>query len=165
MLLDDVVQALDVDGGRPGWCGGGGFDQRQQVARLDDGALGERGGLRDDAFQLAQIVWPEALLQLGQGGLGEQLGGLAGLVGDPAQQPRGQDGNVLDALAQRRDEDFDRGEARVEVLAELADGGENAQVAIGGGENSGVNPCRLAAAELACGGPAVGRCGAPRRRG
>jgi hypothetical protein len=62
VLLDDVVQALDVDGGRPGWGGGGGLDQRQQVARLDDGALGQCGGLRDDAFQLAQIVWPEALL-------------------------------------------------------------------------------------------------------
>jgi hypothetical protein len=89
---------------------------------------------------------------LGQGGFGEQLGGLAGLVGDPAQQPRGEDGNVLAALAQRRDQDFDRGEACVEVLAELADGGQNAQVAISGGENPCVNPCRLVAAELASAG-------------
>ena len=96
--------------------------------------LGESGGLRDDAFQLAEIVGPEALLELDQSGFVEQLGALAGLVCDPAQQPRGEDGNVLDALAQRRDENFDGGEAGVEVLAELPYGGQNAQVAIGGGE-------------------------------
>ena len=131
MLLDDVVQTLDVDGGWPDGAGGGWFDQRKHVARLNDSALGERGGLGDNALQLTEIVWPEALLELDQGGLGEQLWGLARLVGDPAQKPGGEDGNVLDALTQRRDQDFYRGEAGVEVLAELADGGQNAQVSIG----------------------------------
>ena len=131
MLLDDVVQALDVNGGLAAGAGVGGFDQREQVAWLNDGALSERGGLGDNALQFAEIVWPEALLELGQGGFGQQLWDLSSLAGNPVQQPRNKGGNVLDALAQRRDQNFNRGEAGVEVLAELADGGQNAEIAIG----------------------------------
>ena len=129
--------------------GGGGFDQGQQMARLDDGAFGESGGLGDDAFQLAEIVGPEALLELGQCGFIEQLGTLAGIGCDPVQQPLDEQGNVFDTLAQRRDKDFDGGETGVEVLAELPYGGEDAQVAIGGGDNPGVDAERPGAVEVA----------------
>ena len=94
VLLDDVVQALDVDGGLAGGAGVGGFDQSEQVARLNNSSLGESGGLGDDAFQFAEIVWPEALLELGQGGFGQQLWDLSSLAGDPVQQPRYEDGNL-----------------------------------------------------------------------
>jgi hypothetical protein len=66
MLLDDIVQALDVDGGRTCRGGGRGFDQREQMTRLYDGAFSESGCLGDDPLQLAEIVGPETLLELGQ---------------------------------------------------------------------------------------------------
>ena len=65
-----------------------------------------------------------------------------------AEEPCGEDWDVLDALAQVRYDDLDDGEASVEVLAELADGSEGAEVAVGGGEDARVGAAKSGAAGL-----------------
>jgi len=126
VLLDDIVQALDVDSGGAGWGGGGGIDQGQQMTRLDAGSAGQSGGLGDDSFQIAEIIGPESFLELRQCGFVEQLGTLAGIGCDPVHKPVDEVWNVFDTLAKRRNEDFDRGKGGVKILPKLADGGENA---------------------------------------
>lgn len=108
MLLDDLVQTLDVAGGGASMADW--FDQGEQMVRLDDSTLGQSGGLGDDTFHLAKIVGPESLLELGQSRFVEHLGGVAGAFSETTQEPCGEDGDVFDALAQRRNKDFDRGE-------------------------------------------------------
>jgi hypothetical protein len=138
VLLDDVVEALDLDRG----CRGGGvvsgLCEGEKMAGFDEDVIGECGSLSEDAIKLTEIVGPEAPLELRECRLREHFRGLAGAVGETAQEPGREQGNVFKTLTQGRDKDFNDGKPGVEVLAELADGGEGAEIAVGGCEDSGV---------------------------
>ena len=147
--MHDVVEALDLDrGGSHG--DGGGLGDGGEMAWFDRGAFGEAGGLGEGAFELAEIAWPGVAFEAGDGGFGEEAGGVAGLAGDAAEELGGEHGDVFGALAEGGHLDLDDGEAAVEILAELADGGEGAEVAVGGGDDAkvgaadeeGVHPVR-----------------------
>jgi hypothetical protein len=83
---------------------------------------------------------------------------LGGAIGKLAQICGGEDGDVFDALVQGRDKDLDCGEAGVEVLPELADGDEGAEVAVGGGKDSYVGTAESGASDLRAGGVALIAC-------
>ena len=118
------------------------------MARLNEAAIGECGGMDEDAVEFAEVAGPRAILQLRQSCIGKHLGAVSDATGEAAQEPCGEDRNVFDALAQWRDDELDPGEEGIEIRAEVADCGEGAEVAVGGDQDACAGAAQAGAVRL-----------------
>ena len=89
----------------------------------------ERRRLLDHVLELADVAGP-GVLDEARHRLGRERLRRAGAPGEAGEEVRGEERDVLAALAQRRDPDRHHGEPVVEVLAEAALGDRAAQVLV-----------------------------------
>ena len=104
--------------------------ERRQIARLDLLPVGEDGGALDHVLQLADVARPAVGVEAQQRRRRHARRPRPGAA-PPRQEVGDQLGDVLLALAQRRQLDRHDGEAVVEILAELPVADELAQVLVG----------------------------------
>src|SRR5262245_47988224 len=125
-----------------------------EIVRADHLAVAQDRGARQHVLELADVAGPAVLLQARER-LGGDLGRIARLLAGEAlcsaapagEDVRGEERDVVLALAQRRDLDrYDR-EAPVEVLAELAARDERLEVLVGRGDHAHVDRDRAIAAD------------------
>lgn len=103
------------------------------------GPIGQQQKALHDVAQLADIARPGIALQFLDGVLGEGLGLPSVLFGHARGEVRGEGGNVLNALAERRQEERKNVNAVVEILAESAAFHEVVEVAVRGDDGADVD--------------------------
>jgi hypothetical protein len=106
----------------------------RKVGGFDD-AVGAvfamRAGELDDALQLADVAGPVVGLKLREGAPIEGGSGMAAFSGAAAEHGGGDERDVFETRAERRDEDLDGGDEPVELAIEMACSGERAEIAAG----------------------------------
>ena len=122
-------------------------DVQGEVVELDDRALGQNDAALDDVFQLTHVARPAVGFQGG-----ERLGGqsLDALVEPPVVAPDkmvDEQGDVLDALPQRRHHDGHDVEPVIEVVTEDAASDGLLEVGVRGGDEPHVDLDRARAAD------------------
>src|SRR5688500_8034086 len=93
------------------------IDVAGEVLDLDRIALGEQGGGAESVLELAHVTGPRVPGQPLERPGREAPGSGAALGGDAGEDGRRDQGQVAQALAQRRDLEHETAEAVVEVLA------------------------------------------------
>jgi len=114
---------------------------------VEEGAVGLHGGAAEDVFEFADVAGPLVGAKDGGGGQRDAGEGLAVLRGELADEVRGERGEVVGAGAEGRDAEFDHADAVEEVLTELSGGGEGLEVAVGCGDDAGLDAARLGGAD------------------
>jgi hypothetical protein len=117
-----------------------------QIGPGDHRAVGQRGGALDDVAHLADVAGP-GVGQHRVHRVGAERHLHAAPAGDVAQEVVGQPGDVLAALAHRRQLDVDHAQAEVQIFAEAAAVDLLAQVAVGRGQDPDVDLDRAIAAD------------------
>src|SRR5260221_14098376 len=116
---------------------GDGVDRALGLPRAIEGAADRAF---DDVAQLADIAGPGVVLERGGRARAEPGEILAAeLAAHRAGEMRGEQRDILEALAQRRDGDDIEGEAVEQIGTELSLGGETRQVEIGGADDTYVH--------------------------
>ena len=127
---------------------GGGGQRSGQVAGADRAPLAQQHGPLDHVLKLADVARPAVGLEGGNRVVGEALDRLARLVNHAVQEVPGQERDVGNPLAQRRQLDVDHVDPVEEVLAESTLGDQLGQVIVGGQDHPGVDGEGLVAADL-----------------
>src|SRR6266436_47986 len=113
-------------------------DVARQVARLDRVGLGEDGAALHVIFELPDVPGPRVAEEALHGG-GAQPQGAALPLRETGQEVLGQERNVLATLAERWQRHRDHVEAIEEILAEAALVDHLCEIAVRGGDDTGVD--------------------------
>src|SRR5215467_8085967 len=123
-----------------GQAAAGGFSDREgHVDRAQDGFVLENHGALDGVLEFANVAWPIVCEQKTAGLGADAANRFLELAVIPVDEEVDEGKNVLSALAQRRDENGDDGEAVIEVLAEVAFADGFFEIAIGCGDHADID--------------------------
>jgi hypothetical protein len=110
-----------------------------KAVRAELATGGDDRGALERVGQLAQVARPGVLAQAGEAGVGDAQGAATGPLGLLGEHGGAQEGEVVEALAQRGEAQREHVEAVVEIFAEAALGDRAGEVDVGGGEDADVD--------------------------
>ena len=137
---------------RRGWPGGlgarGGRPEGSSKSSISSsGAVGEHPGVEEHVLELADVAGPGERAEALEGGAGDAAPIAVVAGGEDAEEVVDEHGQVVEALAERGDADLDDVEAVVEILAEEAGLDHGREIAVGGGDDPGVDRLLARAAD------------------
>jgi hypothetical protein len=145
VLLEEALGFADAELFFQGEVGAKGEQRGVDVLGADPAVRGDERGAEQHVLELADVAGPGMAGEARQGAGGDPF--LPDLGGEGLEEVVRQEGEVAEALAQRRDLDGQHREAVEEVLAELPLGDPVLEGDPGGGDDAGVDLPRLGGAD------------------